>query len=181
MAYPHHSHQGPKFPGVCRLLLPVHPRFMQVACLLHELMSSENVGKEKVAITWNDSCQQSCNNLRHLCTIAPILAYADFKRPFKLHTNACGSGLGVVFYETCDDGTDAVIAHASRSLMMAETNYPNHKVEFPTLKWAMVEKFHEYLYGMTFDIYTDNNPLTCANDRKAGCHESAVGGQPYQL
>ena len=24
----------------------------------------------------------------------------------------------------------------------------------------MVEKFHEYLYGSTFDVYTDNNPLT---------------------
>ena len=25
----------------------------------------------------------------------------------------------------------------------------------------MVEKFHEYLYGSTFDVYTNNNPLTC--------------------
>ena len=24
----------------------------------------------------------------------------------------------------------------------------------------MVEKFHEYLWGLTFDVYTDNNPLT---------------------
>ena len=24
----------------------------------------------------------------------------------------------------------------------------------------MVKKFHEYLYGSTFNIYTDNNPLT---------------------
>ena len=24
----------------------------------------------------------------------------------------------------------------------------------------MVEKFHEYLYGSTFNVYTDNNPLT---------------------
>ena len=24
----------------------------------------------------------------------------------------------------------------------------------------MVEKFHEYLYGLNFDVYTDNNPLT---------------------
>ena len=26
----------------------------------------------------------------------------------------------------------------------------------------MVEKFHKYLYGLTFDIYTDNNPLIYA-------------------
>ena len=28
------------------------------------------------------------------------------------------------------------------------------------LKWAITERFHEYLYGGTFDVYTDNNPLT---------------------
>ena len=37
------------------------------------------------------------------------------------------------------------------------TQYTN--LEFLTLKWAVVEKFHEYLYGWTFDVYT-NNPLT---------------------
>ena len=112
-----------------------------------------------MAITWNNRCQQLFNNLKHLCTMEPILAYANFKRPFKLHTNACWSGLGAVLYQTHDDGTDAVIAYASRSLTKAETHYPTHKVEFLTLKWAMVEKFHEYLYGSTFNVYTDNNLL----------------------
>ena len=42
----------------------------------------------------------------------------------------------------------------------AESHYPAHKLEFLTLKWAVVEKFHEYLYGSTFYVYTDNNPLT---------------------
>ena len=34
-------------------------------------------------------------------------------------------------------------------------------LEFLALKWAICEKFHEYLYGSTpFEVYTDNNPLT---------------------
>ena len=28
------------------------------------------------------------------------------------------------------------------------------------LKWAVTDRFHEYLYGGTFDVFTDNNPLT---------------------
>ena len=28
------------------------------------------------------------------------------------------------------------------------------------MKWAIVDQFHEYLYGKTFDVYTDNNPVT---------------------
>ena len=56
--------------------------------------------------------------------------------------------------------SDAVIAYASRSLTKAKSHYPTHKLEFLALKWVVVEKFHDYLYGLTFDIYTDNNPLT---------------------
>ena len=92
--------------------------------------------------------------------MAPILAYADFTKPFKLHTDACGTGLGAVLYQTQEDGTEAVIAYASKSLSKAESHYPAHKLEFLTLKWVVVEKFREYLYGSTFNMYTDNNPLT---------------------
>ena len=28
------------------------------------------------------------------------------------------------------------------------------------MKWAITDKFHEYLYGSEFQVYTDNNPLT---------------------
>ena len=92
--------------------------------------------------------------------MAPILAYANFTKPFKLHTDACSTGLGAVLYQTREDGTKAVIAYTSRSLNKAESHYPAHKLEFLTLKWAVVKKFNEYLYGSTLDVYTDNNLLT---------------------
>ena len=90
----------------------------------------------------------------------PILVYADFSKPFKLHTDACGMGLGAVLYQTREDSTEAVVPYASRSLSKAESHYQAHKLEFAALKWAVVEKFHKYLYGSTFDVHTDNNPLT---------------------
>ena len=133
---------------------------MQVAHPLHELTLGENAGKKKAAIKWDSKCQQAFDDLKTLCTTAPILAYANFTKPFKLHTDACGTGLGAVLYQTREDGTEAVIAYASRSLNKAESHYPAHKLEFLALKWAVVEKFHEYLYGSTFDMYTNNNLLT---------------------
>ena len=42
----------------------------------------------------------------------------------------------------------------------SEAKKPVHKLEFLCLKWAITDQFHEYLYGNTFDVYTDNNPLT---------------------
>ena len=42
----------------------------------------------------------------------------------------------------------------------SERNYDAHKLEFLALKWSVTQRFHEYLYGGTFEVYTDNNPLT---------------------
>ena len=103
-------------------------------------------------------CQQFFDDLSRLYTTAPILAYGDFTQPFKLHTNACGSGLGAVLHQTHKDRKDAVLAYASRSFTKAKSHYLMHNLEFLALKWAVVEMFHEYLYGSTFDIYTDNSP-----------------------
>uniref|UniRef100_A0A1A8PLB6 Gypsy retrotransposon integrase-like protein 1 n=2 Tax=Nothobranchius rachovii TaxID=451742 RepID=A0A1A8PLB6_9TELE len=53
-----------------------------------------------------------------------------------------------------------VIAYASRGLSRCETRYPAHKLEFLALKWAVTEKFCDYLYGSPFTVITDSNPLT---------------------
>ena len=133
---------------------------MQISQPLHELTSGKNTGKKRAAITWNDRCQSSFDELKHLCTTGPILACANFTKPFKLHTDTCGSGLAAVLHQAHDYGMNAIISYASRSLTKTETHYQAHKLEFLTLKWDVVEKFHEYLYGSTFNIHNDNNPLT---------------------
>ena len=58
------------------------------------------------------------------------------------------------------DGKKRVISYASRSLSRSEANYSALRLEFLSLKWAISEKYHEYLYGNTFTVLTDNNPLT---------------------
>lgn len=52
------------------------------------------------------------------------------------------------------------IAFASRGLSHSESRYPAHKLEFLALKWAVTEKFSDYLYGSQFTVITDSNPLT---------------------
>ena len=104
------------------------PKFAQVAWPLHELTSGKNADKKKSAITRDSRCQQAFDDLKKLCTTAPILAYANFTKPFKLHTDACGTGLGAVLYQIWEDGTEVVIAYASRSLSKAESHYPAHKL-----------------------------------------------------
>lgn len=93
--------------------------------------------------------------MKDILTQPPILAYPDFRRPFELHTDASGKGLGAVIYQD-----KRVIAFASRSLNKSEQNYSAFKLEFLALKWAVTEKFKDYLAINHFTALTDNNPLT---------------------
>ena len=111
------------------------------------------------AFTWGQEQEQAFRTIIDRLTHPPVLAYADYKLPFKLHTDASTTGLGAVLYQR-QNGVDKVVAYASRSLKPAEKNYPAHKLEFLALKWAVTDKFHDYLYGAKFEAVTDNNPLT---------------------
>lgn len=110
-------------------------------------------------IQWSQQADNAFNELKTKLTTAPILAFADYTKPFVLHIDASGTGLGAVLYQK-QDGKLKVISYASRGLNPAEKNYPAHKREFLALKWAIVDKFHDYLYMNYCEIYTDSNPLT---------------------
>ena len=120
-------------------------------------MSGENTARKR--IKWDQECQEALDKLKELCTNTPILAYTDFGKSFKLHTDVSVLGLGAVLYQE-QDGVKKVISYASQSLSKSKSKYPVHKLEFLCLKWAITNHFHEYMYGNTFDVYTDNNPLT---------------------
>ena len=86
-----------------------------------------------------------------MCSQTPILAYANYQKTFKLHTDASEHGLGAVLYQKQDDDTEHVIAYASRTLSKSKKNYDTHKLEFLAPKWSITERFHEYLYGGHFE------------------------------
>ena len=138
------------------------PNFSKIAKPLNKLLQNLEgtpSQKKKIQGLLGPEQQEAFETLQRLCTESPILAYADFKAPFILHIDASGDGLGAVLYQV-QEGKQRVIAYASQSLTRSERNYPVHKLEFLALKWAITDKFHEYLYGFQFQVYTDNNPLT---------------------
>ena len=69
-----------------------------------------------------------------LCSDTPVLAYADYTKPFKLNTDASEVGLGAVLYQVWEDGTERVIAYASHALSKPESGYDAHKLEFLALR-----------------------------------------------
>ena len=97
--------------------------------------------------------------MKSILTSPPVLAYPDITVKFELHVDASTKGLGAVLYQNQDD-KKRVIAYASRALTRSEKNYSAFKLEFLALKWAVTEKFSDYLRFNEFTVLTDNNPLT---------------------
>lgn len=113
-------------------------------------------------IEWKDVHQSTLEQLIDCLIQPPVLGFPEFSQPFVLHTDASNQGLGAVLYQK-QNGKLRVIAYGSRTLTAAEKNYHLHsgKLEFLALKWAITEKFRDYLYyAPFFTVYSDNNPLT---------------------
>ena len=104
--------------------------------------------------------EEAFNTLKKKCATAPILAFADLKRPFLLETDASKYGLGAVLQQVQEDGKYHRVAYVSHALCGREANYHSFKLEFLALKWAVTEQFKEYLMYKPFTVCTNNNPLT---------------------
>ena len=127
----------------------------------HSSADQKKKKKKKIIMPWQwgPAQQTAFDTIKQKLSSSPVLSYADFAKPFVVHTDASLDGLGAVLYQE-QNGMERVIAYASRGLRNSEKLYPAHKLEFLCLKWAVTEKFRDYLYGNTFTVCTDNNPLT---------------------
>ena len=105
--------------------------YAKVANPLNALVSGDNANKKKAAVDWTEECQTAFDKLKNLCTDTSILAYANYKKPFQLQTDAGDVGLDAVLYQKDDEGQQRVIVYASRSLSHTEQNYPTHKLGVP--------------------------------------------------
>ena len=102
----------------------------------------------KQGIVWEDRHQKVLCDLIEILTSSKVMAFPDFNRSFVVHCDASQDGLGAILYQEQSDGELAVIAYGSRTLTPAEQNYYLHsgKLEFLALKWAITERFRDYLY-----------------------------------
>ena len=159
-----------RFLGFCGYMRKFVRNFSQICEPLNELLKGEplrkkdrrkfksNASKVKPFV-WEKCHEDAFRVLIRELTQAPVLAFADYDQEFVLQTDASTSGLGAVLYQH-QDGHKRVIAYASRTVSQSESRYPAHKLEMLALKWAVCDKFKDYLLGSRFLIETDNNPLT---------------------
>ena len=149
--------------------------FSKIAAPLHALvaMAGSKTGKNP-EFKWSTEAEDAFRQLKRALCTTPVLAYPDFDRDFVVEVDASLRGLGACLLQAGSDGALHPIAYASRGLRGAEKNYSDFssfKLELLALKWAIAEKFRDYLVGSKFVVYTDNNPLAHLQNAKLGATE----------
>ena len=98
-------------------------------------------------------------------TTSPILAYPDYSKRFILYTDASNYGIGAVLSQISDDGSECVIAYASRSLSRQEQRYCVTRRELLAIV-EFVQHFRQYLLGRQFTLRTDHGSLVWVRNFK---------------
>ena len=128
---------------------------------LNELLKARNVWK------WSSECEQAFIAAKEKLSQAPVLAHFDPAVPLRLAGDASAFGVGAVLSHVYPDGTERPIAYGSRTLTPSERNYAQLEKEALSLVFG-IRKFHPYLYGREFQLFTDHKPLTTILGPKTG-------------
>ena len=148
-----------RFLGVTGFFWRFIKNYAWIAKPLNDLLEGEASKWKTQPVDLPPEAREAFDILKMKCMTAPVLAFADFEKPFLLETDASSLGLGAVLSQKQDDGKFHPVAYASRELKGGEGKYHSSKLEFLALKWAVTDQFKEYLWYKTFTVCTDNNPL----------------------
>ena len=123
-------HQNPSLSGLGRSLLAIH----QGICLCGTATTStpirECASKKSEWVTLTSNTQVAFETLKKACLEAPVLAFANFDKPFLLETDASTLGLGAVLSQKQPDEWYYPAAYSSQSLTIHKNNYHSIKQEF---------------------------------------------------
>ena len=140
---------------------PFIPNFASIAAPLMELTH------KGVEFKWTQECQRAFETLRDALVSPPVLAYPDFTKPFILHCDASGAGIGAVLTQKSLEGRERVVSYGSKALSKGEIKWCTYDKEFWAIVWG-IRHFRPYLCGRPFLVVTDHKPLVSVQELKGG-------------
>ena len=107
---------------------------------------------------WKSEQEQAFKKAKELISSPTVLAHYDGTQTLVLTCDASFIGVGAVIVHRTKEGTERPIAFASRTLSPTEKKYSQLDKEALPIIFG-VKKFHQYIAGREFEIFTDHKPL----------------------
>lgn len=114
--------------------------------------------RKDVPFDWDRSCQEAFEKFKEILLSDLLLTHYDPSLPIMIAADASSTGIGCVAYHTYGDQSMKAFYHTSRRLTPAEQKYSQIEKEGLGIVFG-VKKFHKYLWGRRFTIFTDHRPL----------------------
>lgn len=114
---------------------------------------------------WTEKANNSFKNLKSEIVSDSVLMLYNPNLMLILTCDASDVGVGAVFSQRCEDGTERPIEFASRVLRKSERNYSVIHKEALAIIFAL-EKFYYYLKGNEFEL--DHKPLVAIFGERKG-------------
>lgn len=140
------------FLGLLGFYQPFLKNKATIAEPLHRLLDKDQ------GWTWTKVHSQAMDNLKKLLSSDLILTHYSLSRPVSIVADASPYGVGGVLFHTMEDKTEKPVAFFSKTLSDPQRNYSQLDRESVALVEA-VKKFHHYVYGRHFTLFTDHKPL----------------------
>ena len=119
---------------------------------LHQLL------RKDTRWVWSNKQQKAFQTTKDLLQSSRVLVHYDPEKQLVVSCDASPYGVGAVLAHKFSDGSEKPIAYASRTPTKPEWAYSQLDKEALAVIFA-VKKFHQFLYGRHFVIYTDHKPL----------------------
>lgn len=116
---------------------------------------------------WTNECRNSFNRAKEILQSDLLLTHYDPKIDLLVAADASVDGIGAVILHRYPNGSQKAIEHASRALTPAEKNYGQIEKEALSLIFA-IKKFHKMIWGRSFTLQTDHQPLLAIFGSKKG-------------
>ena len=147
MASPANKEELSKILGLLTYLSSYIPNFSAKSEPLRALL------KKDVPFIWEPEQEQYLNKLKSEITNKTTLPFYNPKVPLTIEVDASTKGLGAALIQN-----EKPIAFASKALTKTQANYSNIEREALGLVHG-VQRYHTYLYGKSFNAFTDHKPL----------------------
>ena len=128
------------------------PRVSEIMTPLFALIGQNSVWK------WGECENKAFLKAKELLKSNNLLIHYDASTPLFLTCDASLYGLGAVLEQKDKDGLLRPVSYASRTMAKAEENYSQTEKVGLAVVWS-VSKFHKYLFGRSFEIWSDHKPL----------------------